>query len=73
MLELPPLIPPISTNEIRGKKTATHAAGAGNGEACPWESTKDDKIESAADVRIDRLVYELSPDGDDIWVERRGD
>jgi hypothetical protein len=35
-----------------------HAAGAGDGEACPWESTKDDKIEPSADGRIDRLVYD---------------
>ena len=41
---------------------SAHAAGAGNGEACPWESTKDDKIEST-DGRIDRLVYELSLKG----------
>lgn len=46
-------------------------AGTGNGETCPWENTKDDKIEPSADGRIDRLVYELPPEGDDIWVERR--
>ena len=29
-----------------------------NGEACPWESTRDNKIEST-DRQIDTLVYEL--------------
>jgi len=27
------------------------------------------EIEPSADGAIDRLVYELSPEGDDIWVE----
>ena len=40
-----------------------------DGQACPWENAKDDKIEST-DKMIDRLVYELSPEWDDIWVER---
>ena len=39
-----------------------HAAGARDGEARPWESTKDDKIEST-DRQIDTLV---SPFGDDV-------
>jgi hypothetical protein len=29
------------------------------------------EIEPAADGRVDRLMYDLSPEGDDIWVERR--
>ena len=41
-------------------KKSTHAltGQAGDGEACPWEITKDNKIEST-DRQIDTLVYEL--------------
>ena len=42
---------------------SAHPARAGDGEARPWESTKDNKIEST-EKAIDKLVYELSPKGD---------
>jgi hypothetical protein len=42
----------------------SHAAGAGDGQACPWTIAKDAKIEST-DRAIDKLV---SPFGDDVRV-----